>query len=38
MWNGVEKRSHSAEERINEWKGEVGIIKQIKERMAAAVS
>lgn len=27
------KRNHSREERINEWKGEVGLINQIKERM-----
>lgn len=32
------KRNHSTEERINEWKGEAGLIKQIKERMSAAVS
>lgn len=38
LWNGMEERSHSAEERVNEWKGEVGLIKQIKERMGAAVS
>lgn len=40
MCNGVgkEKRNRSTEERVNEWKGEVGLIKQIKERRSGAVS
>lgn len=35
---GKKERNRSTEGRINEWKGEVGLIKQIKERTSAAVS